>query len=165
MVRGMGMRMLVYDPYLTSIDQEGIRLCSTLEEVLRSSDIVAINTILNKETYHMIAMEQLKMMKKDAVIINVSRGAIINTEDLLTALKTGIIGGADLDVIEGEPLPADHPAHQLPNLIYTPHVSMYSEESMLDLHRKLTAQALDVLAGKGTRNIVNPAVKEVKELK
>ena len=165
MVRGMGMRMLVYDPYLTSIDQEGIRLCSTLEEVLRSSDIVAINTILNKETYHMIAMEQLKMMKKDAVIINVSRGAIINTEDLLTALKTGIIGGAGLDVIEGEPLPADHPAHQLPNLIYTPHVSMYSEESMLDLHRKLTAQALDVLAGKWTRNIVNPAVKEVKEWK
>ena len=113
----------------------------------------------------MISMEQLKIMKNDAVLINVSRGAIINTEDLLTALQTGVIGGAGLDVIEGEPLPADHPAHRLPNLIYTPHVSMYSEESMVDLHLKLSAQALDVLAGKWTRNIVNPAVKEVKEWK
>lgn len=162
MVRGMGMEMLVYDPYLKEINQEGISLCASLEEVLRNSDIVSINTILNRETYHMIGMEQLKMMKPDAVIVNVSRGAIINTEDLLTALKQHVIAGAGLDVIEGEPLPPGHPAHSLPNLIYTPHISMYSEESMVDLHLKLTAQALDVLAGKWTRNIVNPEVKNVK---
>ena len=163
MVHGMGMQMLVYDPFLKEINQEGIRLCSTLEEVLRNSDIISINTVLNPGTYHMIGMNELKQMKKDAVIVNVSRGAIINTEDLLTALREGIIGGAGLDVIEGEPLPPEHPAHQIPNLIYTPHVAMYSEEAMIDLHLKLTRQALDVLSGKWTANIVNPRVKEVKE--
>ncbi len=165
MVRGMGMKMLVFDPYLKEINEDGIVLCSSLEEVLRNSDIVAINTILNDETYHMITMKQLKMMKRDAVIVNVSRGAIIDTADLVEALKEGIIAGAGLDVIEGEPLAADDPIHDIPNLLYTPHVSMYSEESMLDMHRKLSAQALDVLAGKWTRNIVNPDVKAMREWK
>lgn len=160
MVRGMGMEMLVYDPYLQKIDQEGARLCGTLEEVLRNSDIVSINTVLNQETYHMIGMEQLKMMKPDAVLVNVSRGAMINTEDLTEALREKIIAGAGLDVIEGEPLPAESPLHQMENLIYTPHVSMYSEEAMVDLHLKLTSQALDVLDGRWTRNIVNPAVRD-----
>lgn len=163
MVRGMGMKMLVYDPYLKEINEEGIRLCDSLEEVLRNSDIVSINTILNDETYHMITMKQLEMMKRDAVIVNVSRGAIIDTADLVNALKEGIIAGAGLDVIEGEPLAADDPIHDTPNLLYTPHISMYSEESMLDMHRKLSSQALDVLAGKWTRNIVNPDVKNARE--
>lgn len=162
MVRGMGMEMLVYDPYVKEINHEGIRLCASLEEVLRNSDIVSINTILNEETYHMFGMEQFKMMKNDAVIVNVSRGAIINTEDLLVALQEGIIGGAGLDVIEGEPLPPDAAAHEIPNLIYTPHISMYSEEAMVDLHLKLSKQALDVLAGRWTKNIVNPDVRNVK---
>mgnify|MGYP000568377757 CR=1 FL=1 len=160
MVRGFGMEMLVYDPYLKEIKEEGIRLCKTLQEVLENADIVSINTILNEETYHMIGMNELKMMKPDAVLVNVSRGAIVNTEDLLTALEQKIIAGAGLDVIEGEPLPADHPAHKLKNLLYTPHISMYSEEAMIELHIKLTAQALDILSGRWTSNVVNPLVKD-----
>ena len=89
MVRGMGMEILVYDPFLKEIQMDGIRLCSTLEEVLRNSDIVSINTVLNPGTYHMIGMKELKQMKKDSVIVNLSRGAIINTDDLLTALREG----------------------------------------------------------------------------
>ena len=110
----------------------------------------------------MIGRKELQQMKKDAVIVNVSRGAIVHTDDLLTALREGTIGGAGLDVIEGEPLPPEHPAHQIPNLIYTPHVAMYSEEAMIDLHHKLTRQALDVLSGRWTANIVNPKVRDVK---
>lgn len=163
MVRGMGMEMLVYDPYVQETGMEGVRLCATLEELLRQADIVSINTVLNQETYHMIGMEQLRMMKRDAVLVNVSRGAIVNTEDLAEALKQGVIAGAGLDVIEGEPLAADSPLQRIPNLIYTPHVSMYSEEAMIDLHKKLTAQALDVLAGRWTRNIVNPQVRSMRE--
>ena len=98
-------------------------------------------------------------MKPDAVIVNTSRGGVINTEELLEALDKNIIGGAGLDVIEGEPLPPGNRAHHTKNLIYTPHVAMYSEEAMIDLHKKLTEQALDVFAGKWTRNIVNPQVK------
>ena len=163
MVRGMGMKMLVYDPYLKEINQDGIELCDSLEEVLSNSDIVSINTILNEETYHMITMKELKLMKSDAIIVNVSRGAIIDTKDLITALNEGIIAGAGLDVIEGEPLAANDPVLDTPNLLYTPHISMYSEESMLDMHKKLSSQALDVLAGKWTRNIVNPDVKNTRE--
>ena len=165
MVRGMGMQVLVYDPYVKEINEDGIRLCPTMEEVLKHSDIVSVHTPLTEETRHMIAMPQLKLMKPDAVLVNTSRGGVICTDDLLDALDQGIIGGAGLDVIEGEPRPAQDRAHHTRNLIYTPHVAMYSEEAMVDLHLKLTAQALDVLAGKWTRNIVNPKVKEKKDWK
>jgi len=163
MVRGMGMQLLVYDPYVKEIGEEGVRLCPTMEAVFREADIISVHTPLTPETRYMIGMEQFKLMKPDAVIVNTSRGGVINTEELLEALDKKLIGGAGLDVIEGEPLPLKHRAHHTQNLIYTPHVAMYSEEAMADLHRKLTGQALDVLSGKWTRNIVNPEVKSKKK--
>lgn len=162
MVRGMGMQLLVYDPYVKKIDEEGIRLCATMEEIFREADIISVHTPLTPETHHMIGMKQLKLMKPDAVIVNTSRGGVVNTAELLDALDQKLIGGAGLDVIEGEPLPLQDRAHRTANLIYTPHVAMYSEEAMINLHKKLTGQALDVLAGKWTSNIVNPEVKNKK---
>ena len=164
MAKGMGMEVLVYDPFITEVNQENVRLCS-LEEVLREADIVSVHTPLTDSTRHMIGEKQLSMMKKDAVIINTSRGPVIDTKALLSALDKGEIGGAGLDVCEGEPLPADSQVFRTKNIIVTPHVAMYSEEAMADLHRKLTKQAVDVLSGKWTENIVNPEVKEKKNWK
>ena len=91
------------------------------EELLRTSDVVSIHVPLTADTRNMIANDQLEMMKPSALIINTSRGGIINENDLAQALKSGVIAAAGLDVLEQEPPPAGHPLLELDNVIVTPH--------------------------------------------
>jgi D-3-phosphoglycerate dehydrogenase len=79
------------------------------QTILTSSDILTVHVALNRQTRHMIGTKEFEAMKPDALLINTSRGAVIDESALLDALKNGIIGGAGLDVFEGEPLPADSP--------------------------------------------------------
>jgi D-3-phosphoglycerate dehydrogenase len=165
MALGIGMEVLVFDPYVKELNESGIRLVTNLEEILKTADVISVHSPLTPETAHLISMPQLKMMKNSAIILNVSRGGIINTPDLIAALKTGVIAAAGLDVCEGEPLPADHELLSMPNVIFTPHVGMYSEEAIADMYFKLAAQAVDVLEGRWTKNVVNPRVKDIAKLK
>jgi D-3-phosphoglycerate dehydrogenase len=165
MALGMGMEILVFDPFVKELHEPGIGLAGTLEEVLRNADALSIHTPLMPETTHMISMPQFKMMKPGVILINASRGGVINTADLITALKTGVIAAAGLDVCEGEPLPTDHELLSMKNVIFTPHVGMYSEEAVADLYVKLAAQTIDVLSGRWTKNVVNPQVREKANLK
>jgi D-3-phosphoglycerate dehydrogenase len=165
MGRGMGMNILIYDPFVKELNEEGMRLAATLEDVLKNADVISIHTPLMPETTHMISMPQLKMMKPTAILVNASRGGIIKTEDLIGALKTGVIAAAGLDVCEGEPIPVNHELLSMNNVIFTPHVGMYSEEATADLYFKLAAQALDVLSGRWTKNVVNPRVREKTSLR
>ncbi len=162
MARGIGMQVAVYDPYVKEISDVDTTLYGDINEVLDRADVLSVHTPLTPETRHMLAAPQFKRMKNTAVLINTSRGPVIHTEDMIEALKKGEIAGAGLDVCEGEPLGTDHPLLQMENIIFTPHVAMYSEEAMADLHHKLTKQALDVLQGRYTENIVNPEVREHK---
>ena len=162
---GMGMNIAVFDPFIKELNESGVTLYSNFEDVLKISDAISLHLPLTPETEHMISMPQLKLMKKDAVLINASRGGIVKTDDLIEALKAGIIEGAALDVCEGEPLPVNHELLAMDHVIFTPHVGMYSEEATNDMHQKLVNQALDVLAGRSTANIVNPEVKEKAGLK
>lgn len=157
MALGIGMKVIACDPFVTDSGNPDIRMV-TEEEVLRQSDVLSLHMPLLPETRHMIAMPQLKMMKPTAYLINTSRGPLIQTDDLTAALREHVIAGAGLDVNDPEPLPVDHELFRLENAIITPHVSLYSEEALVDMHTKLTVQATDVLAGRWTRNIVNPAV-------
>ncbi len=160
MALGVGMKVLAYDPYVKEPDRPGVTMAASMDEVLRNADAVSIHLHLNAETAHMISMPQLRMMKKSAFLLNASRGGVVNTEDLMEALKTGEIAGAGLDVIENEPLRTDHEIFHMPQVIFTPHVGMYTEEAMEDMYNKLSAQALDVLAGRWPNNVVNPEVRE-----
>ena len=160
MALGVGMKVLAYDPYVKEPDRPGVTMAANMDEVLRNADAVSIHLHLNAETAHMISMPQLRMMKKSACLLNASRGGVVNTEDLMEALKTGEIAGAGLDVIENEPLRTDHEIFHMPQVIFTPHVGMYTEEAMEDMYNKLSAQALDVLAGRWPNNVVNPEVRE-----
>lgn len=160
MALGVGMKVLAYDPYVKEPDRPGVTMAVSMDEVLRNADAVSIHLHLNAETAHMISMPQLRMMKKSAFLLNASRGGVVNTEDLVEALKTGEIAGAGLDVIENEPLRTDHEIFRMPQVIFTPHVGMYTEEAMEDMYNKLSAQALDVLAGRWPNNVVNPEVRE-----
>lgn len=94
-----------------------------LDELLPQADIVACSLPGTDATYHLLDASRLKRMKKTALLINVGRGTLIPTEDLIDALKNGIISGAGIDVAETEPLPADSPLWNVPNLLITPHVA------------------------------------------
>jgi D-3-phosphoglycerate dehydrogenase len=94
-------------------------------------------------------------MKRGAYLINVSRGAVVDTYALAEALHAGHLGGAALDVYEAEPLPADHPMRSAPNTILQPHGAWYSEESLRELQRNAAEEVARVLRGGKMKNIVN----------
>lgn len=157
MALGLGMKVIVNDPYVKDTGNPDIRLVS-FDEMLEQADFVALHMPLTPENYHMISYEQLKKMKRTAYLINTSRGPMVNTEDLVRALKEGLIAGAGLDTNDPEPLPVDHELFKMDNVIITPHVGLYSIEALDEMHQKLCIQSTDVLEGRWTRNIVNPQV-------
>lgn len=104
----------------------------TLEELLTKSDIISIHAPLNEKTKNLIAMEELKIMKPNAYILNMGRGGIVNEKDLAQAINFGLIAGAAVDVYEIEPLQAGHPYLQIVDnerIILTPHIAWSSREA------------------------------------
>lgn len=133
--RAFGMRVLAYDPYAKH-DVKGVSFVS-LEELLRNSDIISVHVKLTEETENLIGFDEFKMMTRKPVIINTSRGRVINQRALLYALKKGLISGAALDVIREEltedPLrknPLVEYARKHKNLLITPHLGGATEESL-----------------------------------
>ena len=141
-------RILVYDPYLDekfirSLGAEKVDYVTALQE----ADYISIHMPLNDQTRGMIDEQAFGLMKKTAVVINTSRGAIIDEQALVQALQAGKIFGAGLDVFEKEPLSMDNPLLTLNNCILTDHMSWFSEESILDLKRKAAENVRNVLNG------------------
>lgn len=155
--KAFGMRVLFYDPYLKLGIERSLSLdrSETLESLLENSDVVTIHTPLTDETHHMIQDDELKRMKKHALIINTARGAIVDKKALLKALREKWIAGAALDVIEDEPPDQTEPLLSLDNVVITPHRAYYSEESNVDCRRKAAINVLRVLQGKTPLHIVN----------
>lgn len=119
----------VYGYSRTRKDIEGVEFVS-LEELLKTCDIVSLHVPLNDSTRGLIGREQLGMMKKTAVLINTARGPVVDSQALAQALQDGVIAGAAVDVFETEPpVPADHVLFGAPNLIATPHVAFASHQA------------------------------------
>ena len=154
--RAFEMDILVYDPYQTeeAIDAAGYKKVE-LETLLELSDYVTLHSPLTEETHHMMGMAQFKLMKKDAVLINTGRGALVNENELVFALLSGEIGGAALDVFETEPLPGNSKLLQMENVVLTPHVAWNSFEGVDDLHAEVIENVVRVLHGEVPQNIVN----------
>jgi len=125
----IGMNVLVYTKTNKKDKFQNYKFVS-LNELLKNSDFISLNCLLSDETKHIISMEQLKMMKKTAFLINTSRGLLINQKDLIWALKNNIIAGAGLDVFETEPLPKEDEISKLGNVVLTPHTAFYTTESV-----------------------------------
>lgn len=104
---------------------EAVYTMDELDDQLEKADIVACSLPGTKETYHLLDEERFRRMKRGAILINVGRGSLIRTEALIDALNSGQLSGACIDVTEQEPLPADSPLWDAPNLILTPHISGY----------------------------------------
>lgn len=128
--KGFHMRVLAYDVFWNKsfAAEHGIERTS-LEDIYRESDFISIHAALTEETRNMIAMEQLRMMKPNAILINAARGSIVNESALYTALTTGVIRGAALDAFAVEPA-KDLPLFQLDNVVVTPHLGAFSKEAM-----------------------------------
>ncbi|WP_183187515.1 C-terminal binding protein [Brevibacillus panacihumi] len=156
----LGLNIAVYDPFVQSIAEENVQLHSSLPEFLSDCDYVSIHTPLTPDTFHLFSYEEFAQMKKSAVLINVSRGAIVDKDALYDALTTGKIAGAGLDVCEGEPVDRDEPLIHLENVIYTPHVAMFSRESLETMYRQVSAQAIQALGGVWPNNVVNQKLKD-----
>jgi D-3-phosphoglycerate dehydrogenase len=159
--KGLGMKIMIYDPYVSPDvirDFSTVYLFTDFETLVKNSDVISVHCPLTKDTYHLINEEILKLMKKDAYIINVARGAIIDEKALYKALKEGWIAGAALDVYEMEPPPPDNPIFELDNVILTPHIAWYTEESMARLANSVADEAIRILKGEIPVNVVNREV-------
>jgi len=152
-ISSFGVRVISFDPYLQK-PPEGIEL-TDLDTVLKESDFISIHCPLNESTRHLIGEKEFKKMVKKPILINTSRGPIIDEKALIQALKDGLVTGAGLDVLEKEPPDPQNPLLNMENVILSPHVSFYSEESIRELKRRTAENVSSVLLGKWPRSVVN----------
>ena len=155
--RGLGMKVLAYDPY---VSREGhaveVRFCDALPELLEEADYVTLHVPLTSETRGMIGAESLGLLKPDGYLINTARGAVVDGLALAHALGRGELAGAALDVFEEEPLPSDHPIREAPNTLFTPHIAGSTHEAMEAVSLAIAEDILAVLEGRPPKSAANP---------
>ena len=155
-VGGLGMRVVGYDPYVSPENYDGpATLVDSLEALLGQSEIVTLHVPLTSGTHHLINEQTLRAMKPGSMIVNTSRGSVIDEKALMAALEDGRLGGAALDVFEQEPLPKDHPLCRLPNVLLTPHVASATPEAMDRMSLGAAQGVLDVLQGRTPKYVYN----------
>jgi len=156
---GLGYEVIGYDtaaePGATTY--HGFELVG-LDELLERAQVVSLHTPLTDATRGMIGVDQLALMRPDAILVNTSRGGVVDGVALVEALRTRSIAGAAIDVHESEPLPAGHPLMSFDSVVLTPHLAWYTEESYDELKRRTVANVIEVCAGRAPRDIVNPEV-------
>ncbi|MGA2080349.1 MAG: C-terminal binding protein [Holophaga sp.] len=154
--KGLGMKVLAYDPYVDAktMAQLGVEKTSWATG-LNCADFISINAILNEETLGMIKYEDFLIMKRSAYLINSARGKIIVEQDLVKAIKEGLISGALVDVIENEPPAMNEDIFRHDNIIVTPHISYISQESYADLKTRTVENAVSMLEGRRPKDLVN----------
>lgn len=152
---GFGMNIAYYDVKRNEgIEKEfGATFYSTVDEVLKVSDIVSIHVPLLPSTQHLINADRLKMMKKDSYLINTSRGPVVDEIALVKALEDGTIRGAGLDVFEFEPKLAKG-LNKLSNVVLTPHIASGTEEARLDMATMSANNIINTLEGNKPENLV-----------
>jgi D-3-phosphoglycerate dehydrogenase len=152
---GLGLRVQTYDPAPVA-PPEGVTRVS-FDDVLASSDFVSLHVPLTPDTRGLIGEAALRKMKPTAYLVNTARGGLVDTAALARALRDGWLAGAALDVLPSEPIAADDPLLDLPNVVLTPHVAFYSEESLAELRRRTAQSVIDVLADRAPEHLANAA--------
>jgi D-3-phosphoglycerate dehydrogenase len=148
--RALGYEIIAADPFLAdkAVRTAGARLVD-LDTLFKESDVISLHAPLTPKTRHMVNAERLATVRPGAVLVNTSRGALVDYEAVVAALRAGTLGGAGLDVLETEP-PAEGstPIGEVPNLVVTPHLAFYSEQALIELQRKAAEQIRAVLEGR-----------------
>ena len=143
-LEALGAKILAHDPYLQP--DPGLPPMLSREEVLARSDIVSLHLPLTDETRGMVGEEALGLMKDGAILVNTSRGPLVELAPVTNALRSGKLAAAALDVFETEPIDPSR-LEDVPNLIATPHMAYYSEEALQESQRKAATQVIKVLTG------------------
>lgn len=154
--RGLGMRVVAYDPYISpeAALRLGVEMVG-LEELLERSDYVSLHVPLTEETRGMLGAERLRRMRRGARLINCARGGLVDEEALRAALEDGHLAGAALDVFAQEPPPPDHPLLRMEQVICTPHLGASTAEAQANVARAIAEQVADFLLRGTIRNAVN----------
>ncbi len=176
--KGFEMNVIAYDPYPNYDISASLGFkYETMDEVLRRSDVISLHVPLNRHTFHLINEETIQKMKPGVLLINTARGSIVDTHALIKALDEGKIGGAGLDVLEGELLIKDekelihslgnlpreqmrlllenHSLMKKPNVIVTPHLAFYSKEGLQRILNTTLENLFDYIENRGLRNKIN----------
>ena len=153
--QGFGVRVLYHDVVRKPELEEAYGVeYAPLEELLRASDIVSIHVPLLPSTERLIGERELRMMKPTALLINTSRGRVIDQRALLKALREGWIKGAGLDVYEEEPIPLDDPLLRMENVVLTPHIGSATRETRRRMAEACALNVKAVLEGRRPPNLV-----------
>ncbi len=159
-IRGFGpARIIAHDPFTpqTVADLSGVQLVE-FNELVEESDFISVHMPLTESTRHIFGRETFAKMKPTAVIVNTSRGPVIDESALAEALSTGQIAACGLDVTEVEPVDAESPLLNLPNLTITPHVAGASPVSGVEGSRRWAENAVRILNGQAPWGLANPDV-------
>jgi D-3-phosphoglycerate dehydrogenase len=148
--RALGFQVLAHDP-AHPLDS------TPLDELLGRADVLTLHLPLTPETHHLIDAAAIARMPHGAIVVNTSRGPLIDEAALADALGSGHLAGAALDVYEQEPLPPGSPLRNLPGVILSPHAAWCSPEALTELPRLATQQVIEFLAGVAVPNVVNAA--------
>ncbi|GLI34782.1 phosphoglycerate dehydrogenase [Desulforhabdus amnigena] len=153
--KGLKMHVIAYDPYISTevIDKMGIEGVA-LDELFARSDYITVHTPMTQETRNILNAEAFAKMKKGVFILNCARGGIVNEDDLLKAIESGIVAGAAMDVFVVEP-PKDHPLLALDQVIATPHLGASTDEAQENVATAVADQVIDYLLRGTIRNAVN----------
>ena len=144
------MDVCVYDPYVDKkiIEQSNGKKIENIKDVIKEMDYISIHSPLTKETKNMFNLEMFKKMKKSSIIINTSRGGIINETDLNEALNNNLIFGAGLDVFEKEPPDKNNPLLKSEKVFLSPHVSTFTDECIERMGIEVVQNIIDFFDGK-----------------
>lgn len=146
-MHGFGMRVLVYDPYITEAP-EGAELVTDRDRIFRESDFVTLHPVLSPETFHCVGARELGLMKPTAILLNCGRGPLVEEPALIAALEEGRLAGAGLDVTEKEPCDPDSPLFRMPNVILTPHFAPTTREAAVRVSTIAAQNIIDFLEGR-----------------
>lgn len=147
-------RILVYDPYLKNAEKDW-ELIRQLDDVLRQADVVSLHMPLTSETYHAVDARRLALMKPTAILVNASRGGLVDETALADALLNGRLFAAGIDTFEQEPPSLDNPLLQLDNTVVSDHTGWYAVESLERLQRKAAEEVARVFSGEEPISWVN----------
>lgn len=139
-IQGFDPEILFFDPFCESSDIPNTKKAESLEEIFKTCDVISLHTPLLDSTRKMISKELIDMMPEHAVLVNASRGGIVDEDALLDALTNNRIRGAAFDVFENEPLAEDHPFRKLDNMVITPHLGASTEEAQINVGKMAVDQ-------------------------
>ena len=157
--QALGMQVLAVDPFVDAetMARQHVRAVD-FETLLAEADAVSVHIPLSPKTRGIIGERELTRMKPTAILVNTSRGGLVDEQAVAAALHAGRLGGVGLDVLSQEPPPPDHPLRQVPNVILTPHLAFYSREAVVELQTKAAEEVARALRGEPPRSPVNPDV-------